>query len=136
MMHDQLVDRDLAVVVQVFARGGSSQKALLVRLKDHVAVLVVLLHQACRPALPVYIRGRGRRGSRCASGRRRTAGTCGSRGAACAARTCRRGATVGRAFVAAFFSTAFLVAARTAASPIASAAIAEPAAGAVAIVVA
>ena len=42
MMHDDLIDGDLAIVIQVLTRGGTSQCGLLLRLEDHVAVLVVL----------------------------------------------------------------------------------------------
>src|SRR4051794_32833781 len=49
MMHDDLVDRDLAVVIQIFSRGGTSESGLFLRLEDHVPVLVILGDECGRP---------------------------------------------------------------------------------------
>src|SRR4051812_49300846 len=49
MMHDDLVDRDLAIVIQVFSRGGTSESRLFFRLQDHVPVLVIFGDQCRRP---------------------------------------------------------------------------------------
>ena len=53
MMHNDLIDRDHAIVIQVFTRGGTSQCALFVRLEDHVAIFVILYDQGCGPFLQV-----------------------------------------------------------------------------------